>query len=58
MHNVRGHGLRRSRYSGLARAHVQHVLTAMACDVARIADWATPHPGCSAESVELLDGWM
>ncbi|MFJ9909656.1 transposase [Streptomyces sp. NPDC101152] len=42
--NVRAHGLRWSRYHGLARTHVQHVLTAMACNVARITDWidATP----------------
>ncbi|WP_328760404.1 transposase [Streptomyces sp. NBC_00271] len=37
--NVRAHGLRRSRYRGLAKTHVQHVLTALACNVARIADW-------------------
>lgn len=37
--NVRAHGLRRSRYRGLARTHVQHTLTAMACNVTRIADW-------------------
>ncbi|GAA3360166.1 hypothetical protein GCM10017744_041730 [Streptomyces antimycoticus] len=37
--NVRAHGLRRSRYRGLARGHVQHVLTAMARKVARVADW-------------------
>ncbi|WP_260609465.1 transposase [Streptomyces sp. WAC 01325] len=35
--NVRAHGLRRSRYRGLARTHLQHVLTAMACNVARVA---------------------
>ncbi|MFJ3763016.1 transposase [Streptomyces sp. NPDC090080] len=42
--NVPAHGLRRSRYRGLARAHVQHVLTAMACTVARIADWIDTTP--------------
>ncbi|WP_107065368.1 transposase [Streptomyces scabiei] len=42
--NVRVHGLRRSRYRGLARTHVQHVLTAMACNVARIADWIDTAP--------------
>ncbi|MFI0242083.1 IS1182 family transposase [Streptomyces sp. NPDC016845] len=41
---VRAHGLRRSRYRGLARTHVQHVLTAMACNVARIADWIDTAP--------------
>jgi hypothetical protein len=31
--------LRRTRYRGLARTHVQHVLTAMACNLHRLADW-------------------
>ncbi|MFF0086757.1 transposase [Streptomyces canus] len=42
--NVRAHGLRRSRYRGLARTHVQHVLTAMACNVSRVADWIDTAP--------------
>ncbi|MEU6389418.1 transposase [Streptomyces sp. NPDC046939] len=42
--NVRAHGLRRSRYRGLARTHVQHVLTAMACNVARVAGWIDTAP--------------
>jgi IS5 family transposase len=37
--NVRARGLRRSRYRGLARTHVQHVLTATACNLSRLADW-------------------
>ncbi|MFF4277086.1 transposase [Streptomyces sp. NPDC001536] len=37
--NVRAHGLRRTRYRGLAKTHVQHVLTAMACNLGRLADW-------------------
>ncbi|WP_260860457.1 IS1182 family transposase [Streptomyces cupreus] len=37
--NVRAHGLRRSRYRGLTRTHVQHVLTAMACNLSRLANW-------------------
>ncbi|MFD8461925.1 transposase [Streptomyces antimycoticus] len=37
--NVRTCGLRRSRYRGLARTHVQHVLTALACNLNRITDW-------------------
>jgi hypothetical protein len=42
--NVRPHRLRRSRYRGLAKTHVQHVLTALACNVTRIADWInTPY---------------
>ncbi|MFI6689677.1 transposase [Streptomyces sp. NPDC050485] len=30
--NIRNCGLRPSRYRGLARTHVQHVLTALACN--------------------------
>jgi hypothetical protein len=37
--NVRACGLRRSRHRGLKRTHVRHVLTALACNIARIADW-------------------
>ncbi len=37
--NVRAHGLRRSHYRGLTRTHVQHVLTAMACNLSRLANW-------------------
>ncbi|MEU1306449.1 MULTISPECIES: transposase [Streptomyces] len=42
--NVRAHGLRRSRYRGLARTHVQHVLTSMACNVTRVTDWIDSTP--------------
>ncbi|MEV0521796.1 hypothetical protein AB0I66_00050 [Streptomyces sp. NPDC050439] len=35
---------RASKYRGLARAHVQHVLTAMACNVDRLADWIDTAP--------------
>ncbi|MGP4003100.1 IS1182 family transposase [Streptomyces sp. 8N706] len=37
--NVRTCGLRRSRYRGLPRTHVQHILTALACNLTRVADW-------------------
>jgi transposase len=36
---VRAFGLRRSRYRGLARTHLQHVATAAAIDLARLGDW-------------------
>ena len=36
---VRACGLRRSRYIGEAKAHLQHVATATAMDVVRITDW-------------------
>ncbi|MER5917338.1 IS1182 family transposase [Streptomyces sp. NPDC001982] len=37
--NVRTCGLRRTRYRGLPKTHTGHVLTALACNVTRIADW-------------------
>ncbi|WP_397545446.1 transposase [Saccharopolyspora gloriosae] len=36
--NVRVHGLRRPRYRGMAKTHVQHVFTGMAYNVTRVAD--------------------
>jgi transposase len=36
---VRAFGLRRSRYRGLARTHLQHVATAAAINLARVGDW-------------------
>lgn len=36
---VRRAGLRRSRYRGLAKTHLQHVLTAAAINLVRIANW-------------------
>ena len=32
-------GLRKSRYIGLARTHVQHVATAAAINVVRLVSW-------------------
>ncbi|WP_079072597.1 transposase [Streptomyces canus] len=37
--NVRACGLRRNRYRVLPKTHIGHVLTALACNVTRIADW-------------------
>jgi transposase len=36
---TRRYGLRRSRYLGLARTHLGHVLTAAALNFVRVADW-------------------
>ena len=36
---VRTNGLRRSRYIGVAKTHLQQVLTAAAINLGRIADW-------------------
>jgi transposase len=36
---VRAFGLRQARYIGLAKTHLQHVLTAMALNITRILVW-------------------
>ena len=41
---VRAHGLRRSRYRGLAKTHLQHVATAVAINVDRIVAWLDNRP--------------
>lgn len=38
---VRGFGLRDCRYIGLAKTHLQHILTAAAINIARLDDWLT-----------------
>jgi transposase len=44
---IRRCGLRRCRYLGLAKAHLQHVLTAVAIDLVRLGEWwaGTPPTG-------------
>ena len=41
---VRGFGLRRCRYIGLAKAHLQHVITAAAMNLSRLAAWLAEVP--------------
>jgi transposase len=41
---VRACGLRRSRYVGAAKTHLQHVATATAMNVVRITDWLADRP--------------
>jgi transposase len=41
---VRACGLRRSRYVGEAKTHLQHVATATAMNVVRITDWLADRP--------------
>jgi transposase len=41
---VRGFGLRRSRYKGLPKTHLQHVVTALAMNLIRLADWFVETP--------------
>ena len=40
---VRAFGLRRCRYRGLAKAHLQQIATAAALNVSRLADWWDGH---------------
>jgi transposase len=41
---VRSYGLRRTRYVGLAKAHLQNILTAAAINLARFDAWFRNHP--------------
>ena len=42
---VRAFGLRRSRYIGLAKTPLQHILIAVAMNLRRVMAWLTnPHP--------------
>jgi transposase len=41
---VRTHDLRRSRYRGLPKTHLQHVVTATAINFQRLADWFSEIP--------------
>jgi transposase len=41
---IRGFGLRRCRHVGLARAHLQHVITAAAMNLSRLAAWQAGAP--------------
>ncbi|WP_433214371.1 transposase [Microtetraspora malaysiensis] len=53
---VRGFQLRRSRYLGLAKTHLQHVLTAVAINLVRFDAWltATPLAGTHRHHLEQL----
>ncbi len=41
---VRGFGLRKARYLGLAKVHLQHILTAAAVNLARLVAWISEVP--------------
>jgi transposase len=41
---IRGYGLRRCRYVGLSKAHLQHVITAAAMNLSRLAAWLAEVP--------------
>jgi transposase len=56
---VRAFGMRRSRYIGLAKTHLQHVLIAAALNVARVSDWlaGVPRAATRISAFEQLIGW-
>lgn len=43
-------GLRRSRYRGLERTHLQHVATGVAISLQRLDDWWTETPRATTRS--------
>ena len=43
-YRTRALGLRRSRYLGLAKTHLQHIATAAAINLSRLMDWYRGHP--------------
>ena len=54
---VRRMGLRRSRYIGEPRTHLQHVATATAINLCRLYDWLTdisPHPTSLSHFARLM----
>jgi transposase len=46
---VRAFGLRRSRYRGLARTHLQHVATAAALNLERLTAWFRAVPRAATQ---------
>lgn len=56
---VRSCGIRRSRYRGIRRTHLQHVLTAAAMNFVRVGEWLRGEPRAPARSspfVRAMEG--
>jgi transposase len=51
---IRGFGLRRCRYIGLAKARLQHVATAAAINVYRVSDWLGGVPRAATRTSPFL----
>ncbi len=51
---VRTCDLRRARYIGQARTHLQRVLTAVALNVVRLTDWGAGRPRIRAKSTPFV----
>jgi transposase len=52
---VRRCGLRRSRYVGLARTHLGHILTATAVNFVRIGEWLAGTPRAKTRHPSFID---
>jgi transposase len=50
---TRSFGLRRSRYIGLAKTHLQHILTAIAINLARFVDWIQEMPRAATRTSQF-----
>jgi transposase len=51
---VRGFGLRRCRYIGLAKARLQHLATGAAINVCRISDWVDGAPRAATRTSRFV----
>ena len=51
---VRAHGLRRSRYIGLAKTHLQHLMTAAAINCKRIHNWLAGVPHAATRTSQFV----
>jgi len=51
---VRAHGIRRARYIGLAKTHLQHLMTATAINVKRIFYWLSGKPQESTRTSQFV----
>ena len=51
---VRAHGLRRARYIGLAKTHLQHLMTATAINCKRIHNWLSGVPQAATRTSQFV----
>ena len=51
---IRAHGLRRARYIGLAKTHLQHLMTATAINCKRIHNWLNGAPHAATRTSQFV----
>lgn len=51
---IRAHGLRRARYIGLAKTHLQHLMTATAINCKRIYYWLSGVPQATTRTSQFV----